>query len=360
MKILEWIGEIGWEISLYSIQQDLLNANGEDITVRLSSPGGNISVGGDIYLALFNYRKANPNAKMILEIGSVAASYGSLLAASPVWDTVKASDISMAMYHNPANFAYGDYQVMENEAVFLKDARGMYVNIYSSRSGMSEKDTMSMMDKTTWIMGGQAIIDAGFADELISTDSDGLNMSMLSDQARMAYKNVMAKMSSEAQKNEQSFDYSVAMASMTAIKTTLKTETPGKPDEIKPSSEGKSTMEVPMNEEELAKFKKDNPKAYEAMMKEGADREKERNDERVKALTAMKQDDDYKDMPEILEVIDKAIMDGGTVETVTPKITIAVMKIMKDPARMAKIESPDDITPGDGNQPEESDKIGEV
>ena len=346
MIILEWNGEIGyWELNSDTVNQDLKRANGDDITVRFSSPGGSLGVGGDIYLALINYRRSNPKAKMILEIQSMAASYGSLIAASPVWDKVMVSDITMAMYHNPANFVYGDYQVMKDNATMLEDARNMYLNIYSNKSKMTTKETITMMDKTTWLMGGQAIVDAGFADEVISTEgSSDSDMSMIAERAKTAFKTTMAKMATDAQNNEKPFDYTNAMANMSAIKTTM-VETV-KAEEIKPthSEVGKSNMEVPMNEEEL---KKDNPELYNALMKKGAEQERTANSERVKALTEMKAKDEYKSIPEVVAVIDKCIEDGTEMSATQPLIMAAMMKIMADPARMAAIESPKDIQSGD-------------
>lgn len=114
---------------------------------------------------------------------------------------------------------------------------------------------------------------------------------------------------------------------------------------IKPAPVGNLKTEVPMNEAEL---KKDNPELYASMIKKGADDEREQNNARVKALTEMKGKDEYKDLPEVAETIDKAIMEGTAVEAVYPLITATMMKIMKDPARMATIESPGEIAGGDG------------
>ncbi len=49
-------------------------------------------------------------------------------------------------------------------------------------------------------------------------------------------------------------------------------------------------------------------------------------------------------------------MDGTTIEAIHPLIMAAMMKIMKDPARMATIESPGDISGGDGDKPDTTDK----
>lgn len=353
MTVLEWNGEIGYDLIPSMVSNDLKNANGDDITAKLSTPGGNIIDGGDMFISLLDYRKNNPDAKMILEIGSVAASYGSFLSASPVWDIVKVSDISMAMYHNPANFAFGDFMTMEENAKFLKDARNMYLSVYSNRSGKTESEMIDMMNKTTWLMGGQAIIDAGFADELISTEND-TDVNMLAKQAEQAYMSVANKLASQ---NNNGIDYNKISMSLNTIKdSVMKPETPGKPDEIKPVDSGQSKMEVTVDTKQ--ELQKEKPELYDESVKDGVMLERAR----VKALSEMKAKEEYKSIPEVVAVIDKCIEDGTEMSATQPLIMAAMMKIMADPARMAAIESPEDLQGGNGNtgSEDESQEIGEV
>lgn len=356
MIILEWNGEIGWELWTGRIKGDLKSNSGEDLTIRFSSIGGDIFDGADMMVLLANHKKDNPGIKMNLELGGVAASMGSAIAASPVWDTISVEPLTAHMIHRPSSFVYGDFDDMRARADFLEKANNVYAKLYADKSGQSLSEIQTQMKDTTWLFG-QEIVDAGFADSVVESDQTGDK-----DMIITGMKNKFSKMCENQTKlhEGESLDIVKAAACFKIDMSTTNTNTTGKPEIIKPTSVGNSNMEVPMNEEELAKFKKDNPEAYQAMMKEGRDQEKTANSERVKLLTEMKKDDDYKDFPEVLEVIDNAIMNGGTTETVTPKINIAIMKIMKDPARMSAIESPGDISGGDSKPESETETIGEV
>ncbi len=118
-------------------------------------------------------------------------------------------------------------------------------------------------------------------------------------------------------------------------------------EDIIPGTPGKTTQEVnPVMT--LDELKKENPDVYTAAMKAGADEYKAGNDERLKKLAEMKASDEYKDIPEIVEVIDAAMLSGDSVQSTETKMMAAMMKVMKDPAKMAAIESPADISGGEG------------
>ena len=348
MVILEWKGQIGFDLWAEDIQAQLRDTNGENVTVRFSSPGGNIMEGADIFNSLSDHKRDNPNVKMNLEIKAQAASMGSFIAASPVWDDIAIEPITMTMIHNPMNLAIGDFRDMQKSANFLKDARNLYSKIYAKASGKTEKEITTLMDAETWFMG-QEIIDAGFADRMLDSELEDIpEKSMLMVKMKSEFA-AMKKRERQLHEDEK-FDNqrAVACLRLEPITEPVKIETPVKADEIiKPAPVGNLKTEVPMTEAEL---KKDNPELYKSLMKKGADDEREANDVRVKALAAMKAQEDYKDIPEVLMVIDNAIEGDTSVDAVQPLIMAAMMKIMKDPARMAAIESPADIAGGDGEE----------
>lgn len=342
MTILEWNGEIGLELFNDKISTDLKMAQGDDITTRFSSIGGSIFEGSDMVSTIADYRRDYPNAKMILEIKGVAASMGSAFASSPVWDSVLVDSTTAYMIHRPSNFYYGDFEDMKSNAEFLERASDTFVKYYSSKSGKTEEEINTLMKDTTWYYG-QAIVDNGFADSVIDSGSTGDSNMIIA-----GMKNNFATMCKNRKEKHQDDSFDINRAS-----ACFKKETPTKVDENKPTSVGKSKMEVPMNEEEL---KAKHPELYDSVMKAGETKERDTNSARVKALTEMKKDEDYKDIPEIQEVLDSAIMGTETVDSVIPKINLAVMKIMKDPARMSAIESPGDIQGGNTKTVETSTK----
>lgn len=353
MVILEWSGEIGWELWQGKVKNDLKMSDG-DITVRFSSVGGDIFEGADIINLLMDHKRDNPNVKMHLELKGVAASMGSAIASSPVWDSVAVESLTAYMIHRPSSFSFGDFDSMKQSAEFLEKATNVYAQYYSNKSGKSLKDIQSLMKDTTWYFG-QEIVDNGFADRVIESEQEGDKNMILT-----SMKNKFATMSARMKELHKDESFDVVRASACFREEQPKMVKPVKPTDNTniPSSEGKSIMEVSrMTEEEL---KKDNPELYNTLMKKGADNEREVNSARVKALTEMKNDKDYKDLPEIQEVLDNAIMGTDTVDSVLPKINIAVMKIMKDPARMAAIESPQAIQGGSTPVVVETEKLGEI
>ena len=354
MVILEWNGEIGWELWSGRVKSDLKMSNGDDITVRFSSIGGDIFEGADIINLLSDHKRDNPNVKMNLELKGVAASMGSAIASSPVWDSVAVENLTAFMIHRPSSFSYGDFDSMKQSAEFLEKATNVYAQYYSNKSGKPLKDFKGLMKNTTWYFG-QEIVDNEFADRVIESDQQGDKNMILT-----SMKNKFATMSAKLKElhKDESFDVVRAAACFKEsimVNPVVNTDNNNNPS----SNEGNSTMEVPtMNEEEL---KTKHPDLYETVMKAGANRERENNSARVKALTEMKAKEEYKDIPEVVAVIDKSIEDGTTMEATQPLIMAAMMKIMKDPARMAAIESPGEIIGSNGETlKEENAKIGEL
>ena len=166
MKILEWMGEIGWDLWVSELKRQLKDTKGDDVTIRFSSIGGSIFEGGDMFNMLSDHKRDNPGVRMNLEIKSVAASYGSLIAASPVWNEITIEPTTMFMLHNPWSIAIGDFMAMQSEADFLKSARDMYIGIYAAASERTVEEITEMMNTETWLFG-QEIVDAGFANKII-------------------------------------------------------------------------------------------------------------------------------------------------------------------------------------------------
>ena len=339
MKTIKLHGEVGWEIWGSSVVSQLDSVGGDDVTIDFSSPGGDVFEGVEIFNAFTDYKRKYPNAKIIFEVKGIAASMGSYIISNSVIDEVNIESNASYMIHNPWLFAMGDYKAMQKKAEFLEGLTKMVAPSYAETSGKSIVDIRGLMDDETWLFG-QEIIDAGFADSIIPAEKQEEKAVALS-RSKMSFSNMRERF--EELEKQKDFDFERAAA-------ILKTETPvileTVADDNKPAPVGNLKTEVPMNKEEL---KKDNPELYASMIKEGADNERENNNVRVKALTEMKAKDEYKDLPEVSETIDKAIMEGTTIEAVQPLIMAAMMKIMKDPARMATLESPGDIAGGDGD-----------
>ena len=166
---IKMIGEIGCNITPEFIMEELSNANGDNIDFMFSSLGGSISKGLIIGSLLKDYKDDFPNAKLNLKVTAEAASMGSHLMALPVWDHITVEETTVHMRHNPQSIAMGDYIELEKATNFMKKYTDVMAIEYSRKSGMSLDQTKRDMDKTTWLFGKE-IVDAGFADEVVSSD----------------------------------------------------------------------------------------------------------------------------------------------------------------------------------------------
>ena len=370
--VIDLQGEFGWQIRPKTVANKLSRVNGEDVIVRLSTIGGDVFDGADVVNLFIDFRRDNPDVKMSLEIKAIAASYGSALMAAPIWDDIGISQVSAFMMHKASTFAFVNADDLEGIRIFLSGLDNVYSQMYAERSGKTQAQALQLMSEETWYFG-QEIIDQGFADKIITMDDPGGEQLPLLDPDEdrnifiVDFKNqreAMMEKQKEKAKDEK-FDSKRAVACLrepipviepdtTATITMVNPDEPkGEPEKIKPAPVGNLKTEVPMNEAEL---KKDNPELYASLMKKGADDERDTNNARVKILTEMKTKDEYKDLPEVSETIDKAIMEGTSVDAVYPLITATMMKIMKDPARMAVVESPGEITGGDGGDDKPTEK----
>ena len=348
--VIDLQGEIGWEIRPQNVAKKLSRTKGEDIIVRLSTIGGDVFDGADIVNLFMDHRRDNPGIRMELEVKAIAASYGSALMSAGIWDSIGISRVSAFMMHNARTFLFGDSQELEAAITFLTGLDIAYRALYSDQSGKSIVQITALMNAETWYFG-QQIIDEGFADNIITMDDPGGDPLPLLEETEdrnifiVDFKNqreaLMEKQKEKAK--DEKFDIKRAVA-------ILRTEeTPGKPDEIiKPVETGKSIQEVPV--ENKAELKKELPGVHDEVFNDGVMKERETEKERRTALAALKTQDDYKDIPEVIAVIDKAILDGNTIEEINTMMTAAMVKLLKKPGKIDEIESPEDITGGDGDK----------
>lgn len=135
-------------------------ANGEPLTIRINSQGGNVIDG----LACYNLLKQYPGAKTAI-IDGMALSIASVIPLA--CDQIQIAENSWMMIHNPNNEAHGDGDDMREMATLLDGMRDQLAAIYAAKSGKPADDCKALMAAETWYTGPQAV-EAGFADTLIS------------------------------------------------------------------------------------------------------------------------------------------------------------------------------------------------
>ncbi len=124
-------------------------ANGDPLEVFINSGGGDIYSGSEIYSALRSYK-----GEVNIHVVGFAASAASVIACAGKSDI---SPTAMFMVHNVACMAWGDYHSMDKTSDILQTANKTIAAAYVTKTGMSEKDALEMMDKETWLTAQQAV-----------------------------------------------------------------------------------------------------------------------------------------------------------------------------------------------------------
>ncbi|MBA2943204.1 Clp protease ClpP [Paenibacillus sp. CGMCC 1.16610] len=163
ISIYGTIGTSWWEESVSAAQfaRDLraLGSDVKDITVRINSAGGSVFDG----LAIRSTLKSHA-ANVHVIVDGLAASIASIIAMAG--DKITMAAGSMMMIHNPmSSIQMGDASDFREAADFLDKVRDSLVSVYASRTNISEKDLIVMMDAETW-MSAEEALDQGFIDEV--------------------------------------------------------------------------------------------------------------------------------------------------------------------------------------------------
>lgn len=172
-----WTGEPipGNFIALDDFLRDLDDLGTKDtITVHINSVGGSLYAG----LAIYNRLRAL-SANVITINDALAASAASIIFQAG--NTRKVNAGSNLMIHEAASFLYGYYQVkdLKDGIKYLEAHNKTAVAAYVERTGRDADSIKTLLAKETW-MTGQEAVDAGFADEVI-TSSEDVSMSLTPD-----------------------------------------------------------------------------------------------------------------------------------------------------------------------------------
>ena len=164
MKTIVIDGVIGWDVTGRDVRRQLRSAGGEDVRVEISSPGGFVFDGLEIFNRLRSY-----SGNVHTHIMSLAASMGSYIALAG--NKITAEDNAVFMIHNVWGFSIGDHRDMRAEADVLEGLSGLLSKAYSDKTGKPVAEVRKMMDDETFLFGDE-ILKAGFVDE-ITDGSDG-------------------------------------------------------------------------------------------------------------------------------------------------------------------------------------------
>ena len=185
-----------WEGTCPDDVKKALNSKeqGEKLTVRINSGGGDVMSGQEIYSLLYGRDDVE------IQINSMAGSAAGVIAMA---NRCVISPVAMIMIHNVSMFgASGDYHDMQKNAEALKRMNEAMAAAYVEKSGKSLDEILKLMDKETWLTANQCL-EYGFIDEIESTAVSYNNNSLgmrLTDDIREKAKAEMAR--AEEEKNE--------------------------------------------------------------------------------------------------------------------------------------------------------------
>ena len=164
ITIFDVIGADFWGegVTANRISGALYSLDGEDVTVNINSPGGDMFEGLAIYNLLREY-----SGKVTVKVLGLAASAASIIAIAG--DEVQVGRGAFLMIHNCWVAVMGNRNDLIQTAQDMAPFDQAMADIYAARSGQSADDIATMMDNETYIAGNDAV-DKGFADRLLPAD----------------------------------------------------------------------------------------------------------------------------------------------------------------------------------------------
>lgn len=151
------------------VQNALDNLNGEDVEVTMTTNGGSVFAGQEIYDIIKNY-----SGKTTLKISGLVASIGTLITCA--FDEVLISPVATFMIHNPTLAEVsGEKKDMEQAAQLLSTVENTILEAYVAKTGLDKEGLSGLMANQTF-MTAQEVIDYGFADGLAKEEESDMQL----------------------------------------------------------------------------------------------------------------------------------------------------------------------------------------
>ncbi len=150
-------------VDAYSFKDALNEVNTPNLLVRINSMGGSVSEGLAIYGLLSDF-----NGRLITQVDGFACSAASVIFMAGQERIMPEN--GLLMIHNAWTDACGDPNELRKAADDLEIITKPSVNIYVNKTGLSEEEIKSMMDKETW-MDYKSAFEKGFATSIQKNDT---------------------------------------------------------------------------------------------------------------------------------------------------------------------------------------------
>lgn len=165
-------GVIGGDVTLENFKPLLEGITADDsIIFDISSPGGSVLVGFEIY----NEIKNLPTKNVIFEINGLAASIASVIVMAGA--EIHASEFSLFMIHKASTGVEGNTIELKQQIEILDKIDQLLVDTYYQRNQakgekkLTKDKIVEMMTNETWLTPAEGV-KYGFIDKIINKQAD--------------------------------------------------------------------------------------------------------------------------------------------------------------------------------------------
>ena len=322
-------GVIGYDVTPENVRDQIEKANGEPISVEISSPGGFVFDGLEIFNIIRDYPAKSESVLM-----GVAASMASYIALAT--DTTKAHDNAIYMIHNAMSVVGGNHHDMRETADWLEQLSNHLAKTYAKKTGKTIAEIKTMLDADTWLFGPE-MVESGFVDEIIETENEkDKSSAMINARAKFKKCNETMQQSEQAKNDLKKAAACIKPAPKMEIKKPIIRD--NITDNNKISEGHKMTID---------QLKAEHPDLYSAIHNDGMKTGAENEQKRVSALSEWKGNSEA-----AAKIVDEAISSGKTVNDVMAQLVKSSSEKAEDssPAMDAATDSAEVETPAAVNQ----------
>lgn len=156
--------EIGfWGTQAADFRTQLNGVSGNELTLELNSPGGDVMAGLGMYNMLRTWASA-AGRTLTTRVTGVAASIASVVALAG--DKREMPSNAFAMVHSVSSGVWGTADEMREHADTVDKIQASVRDIYVARMGIDEDKAKEIMAKDTWLTAAECV-EMGFATALV-------------------------------------------------------------------------------------------------------------------------------------------------------------------------------------------------
>lgn len=155
------IDPYAWEgegIRAIDVIDSLRAIQGNDVKVRINSPGGSVTEGIAIYNALLA-----DGRKIVVQVDAMAASIASIIAMAG--EQIIMAENASIMIHDPWSVVVGSSEDMRKMADEIDRMRNIIVDIYAKKTGKNPDEIRQLMSAETYMSAADAV-EMGFATQV--------------------------------------------------------------------------------------------------------------------------------------------------------------------------------------------------